>query len=65
MTQLNNLWEEHNKALDTFCWCGLPAKRFVNANWYCLKHDRPKQDIQRKGRWSGKSKTPYGSYETR
>jgi hypothetical protein len=54
-----------NKQLDSeFCWCGDCAIRKINGKYYCHEHNKPKQDKQLRGQYSGKSKSEnaFGEY---
>ena len=48
-----------------FCYCGLPAVKIVSGAPLCKRHEKPKAERSKIGKWSGPSKSPYGSYETR
>ena len=51
-----------------FCWCGLLLEMkfggYVNCPRHGLNPVKP-EPHQKKGKYSGPSKTPYGSYEER
>jgi hypothetical protein len=49
-----------------FCQCGLPAvKQFKPGIYLCQKHNKPIKTKVLRGKFSGKSKTPFGLYEER
>jgi hypothetical protein len=46
-----------------FCYCGLVAIKCIKGEYYCLKHKIPKGQTKRRGRYPGKSKSPYAYNE--
>ena len=57
---------ERYKMLDgQFCHCGLPANHKVGDTYLCYRHKAPPSKNGNRGRFSGKSKTPFGRYEDR
>jgi hypothetical protein len=56
------------KMLDgQFCHCGLPAIKKIGDTYLCYRHNAVSPSFDRrgvrKGRFSGKSQTPFGGYE--
>lgn len=58
-------WNWNKKMLEDFCWCGRPAIKILEGQYLCDKHPVPRVLKPKIGRYSGKSKTPFGGYEDR
>jgi hypothetical protein len=59
-------WDDYkNKNSEHWCFCGLPATQIIGGIHFCHKHKKLKEEVQKIGRYSGASKTPYGKYEER
>ena len=58
------LMKSKEQELD-YCYCGLPTAKIINGVPLCKRHEKPKAERSKIEKWSGPSKTPYGSYENR
>ena len=50
----------------TYCFCGIKLSKMLDGSLQCVFHGtdtKRKKPREKIGKWSGKSKRPYGQYE--